>query len=305
MAKICFYCGKELNTGEKCNCRTNNAQTNNFTGKASDNNKNKSYTSDEKEKKIRQKQFEKERKEREKQRAKNEKSGNGKSYKYNNYSGNSKTGASGSGWQAHRSSVLNFFYKFMTNQGFSKKEPFHKKVGYSLMHTFLRPVSAIDAFICNKDKSISLFYTFLFAISSGLLSVKFWRNGLISFVEGFVISIIFIGILTGLLLLSFRFFTKIKYSFMNMLSTLSSSFVFMSLFIFIAASGRGNLLNSAGTITAAISAGTILHYLSLKRFSGLENDRLITNIILVYFVFYSIISFVLNLALPVQNFFTN
>ena len=166
-------------------------------------------------------------------------------------------------------------------------------------------ISKEDLNIFNKDKCISLFYIFLFAISSGLLSVKFGRNGLVSFAEGFAISIIFIGIITGLLLLSFRFFTKIKYSFMDMLSTLSASFVFMSLFIFTAASGRGNLLNSAGTIIAAISAGTILHYLSLKRFSGLENDRLIANIILVYFVFYSIISFVLNLALPVQNFLTN
>jgi len=298
LAKICFYCGKELNTGEKCGCRSKFNQNTNSSQYTSDN-ENKSNKNEDKDKefKKRQKQFEKERKARERQRAKSEKQGSGKSYKYDRYSGNNNSGTSGSNWQPGRSSLLNFFYRFMTNQGFSKNEPFHKKAGYSLLHTFFKPVSAIDAFILNRDKSISIFYVLLFAVSGGFLSMRFLGNGPVSFLEGFLISVIFTLILTGLLLLSFRFFAKIKYSFINMLSTLSAPFIFVSLFFFIASTGRGSLFYSAATIVTGIISGSLLHFLALKKFSGLDNDRLIANIILVYFVFYSIVAFILNLAL--------
>ena len=297
MAKICFYCGKELNAGEKCNCRTYASQKSASDGKSSGTENSKASPLNDKEAKKRQKQFERERKAREKQRAKNEKQGNGKSYKYNGYTGPGNSGSSTGGWQQGRSSFLNFFYKFMTNQGFSKNDPLYKKAGHSILHTFFRPVSSIDAFIINKDKSVSVFYLILFAMSGGFLAMRFLGNTLISFVEGMIMSVFMASILTGLLMLSFRFLAKIKYSFINILSTLSAPFIFVSLFFFIAATGRGSVFYFATTILAGVSSGTLLHYLSLKKFSGLDSDRLVANIILVYFIFYSIAGFIFNLAL--------
>ena len=297
LAKICFYCGKELNTGEKCNCRTYATRNSTTAGKSSESNAGKSNSSNEKEMKKKQKQFEKERKAREKQRAKNEKQGNGNSYRYTGYTGTNNPGGSGGGWQPKRTSFFNFFYKFMTDQGFSKNDPLYKKIGYSLLHTFFRPVSSIDAFILNKDRTVSAFYLVLFAVSGGFLSMQLLGNSLISFVEGMLMSTIMVIILAGLLMLSFRFFTKVKYSFLNMLSTFSASLVFVSLFFLIASTGRGSVYYFATTIFAGISSGSILHYLSLKKFSGLDNDRLVANIILVYFIFYSIAGFILSLAL--------
>lgn len=276
MAKICFYCGKELNTGEKCGCRSNFSQSSGAGQTAAQRGNNSENPRNDKEFKRKQKKFEQERRSREKQRA--------KKHRQNNR-------------QVKGYTVLNFFYQFMTNQGFSKKDPFHKKLGYSFLHAFLRPVSAIDAFILNKDAGISIFYSFLFSISSGLLSIKLFGNGIVSFAEGFLITAVFIFILSGLFLLSFRFFSKIKYRFMDLLSVFSASFIFMSIFFVLAAFSGGTLIFSAATVITAISAGTLLNYLSLKRFSGLENDRLISNTIFVYFVFYSIVSFVMNLAL--------
>lgn len=269
MAKICIYCGKEIVDGEKCTCRVG---ADNF--KSTENNKSQ------KKDKKKQEQ-EQNRKEKERQRFTKAKNASQKT-------------SSKQGFKV-------FFIKLLTSKGFNRQDPLPTKFGISFLQSFLRPVTASEAFIRNNDLYLSIAYVILFSLSFSIGIMRLVGFGIASFIEGLFLGAIAILLLNLFTMLVFRFVAKVRISFMNFLSAYSLPSIFISIFILIASIGRPSVISFFTTIVSGLLASVLMHFISLKVLTGQPTERLLIVTILVYFLFLMFLSVIATLMTPAQQ----
>jgi hypothetical protein len=281
LAKTCFYCGKELNQGERCDCR-NSTTGNSSTGESTNNGskgKNSKASEDSTRKKEQKREFEREQARAKKERERRDKERN-------------KTKSPSFSWKQ-------FFFKLMTNGSFSSSDPVLRKIGYSFLQSVIRPVSAINSFVALKDRSLSIFYILLFSISSGVLVMRLLGSGLVSFFEGVMAGLALALVLNGLFVIIFRYFVKVKYSFEHMLSTFCVPSVFLSIFFLLASTGSTKGFSIAISIVTGIVIGALTHFISMKAFTRQSTEQLLVSSILAYIVFFSLVGFILNMMMSI------
>ena len=286
MAKICFYCGKELSTGEHCDCLKSSSGASNSNSNASSkaNNSNKTSHADtakqtttknenkEKERQAKERAREQARRFRETQRA-----------------------------QKPKFDWRSFLFKLATTSGFSANDPLPRKIGYSLIQSILRPVSAIENFVKQQDIRLSMFYVILFSITAGLVSLRFFVFSLPMFLQGFVLGLVIAAILNGLCLLVFRFLSRVKFTFPQILSAFSVPALFMSIFFLFASIGSASLISILLSLITGVVAGALLHFISLKALSRQSTEKLVINVIFIYVLFFSVLGIIFNLLVPVAS----
>jgi len=284
LAKICFYCGKELGSGERCNCRTSGSAASNG---GSSGNSSASGTNDSKSAKQSNttnranKENERQAKERAKEQARR-----------------AKQAQQARQAQKPKFEWRSFLLKLMTSSGYSSTDSLPKKIGYSLLQTLFRPVTAIDTFVQRQDIGLSVFYLVLFSLATGLLSLRLFGYTILTFAEGTLLGVVVALILNGMFLLAFRFLSKVRFSFMQILSTFSAPAFILSIFFLFAATGRTSLISFLLTVMAGVVAGALLQFLALKSLSRQSSDSLVINVILVYVLFFSVLGILLNLLVP-------
>lgn len=190
------------------------------------------------------------------------------------------------------------FFRLITSRGFNPTDSFLTKIGISLFHSFMRPVTAAEAFIRNNDRSVSIAYTLMFVLSFALGVLRLGPSGIRSFGEGILFGTAAILLLNVLTMLTFRFILKVRYTFMKFLSALSLPAFYMSLFVLIASVGRVTLISFFMTLSVGLIAMVLSHFISLKALSGQSTERLFVNMILVYFILLTITGLVATLAVP-------
>ncbi|MHB1483672.1 MAG: hypothetical protein ACYCYI_03320 [Saccharofermentanales bacterium] len=288
MAKICFYCGKELAAGERCNCRTATSgkpdNSGSSTSSASSASSSSSSSHDAKsEKHAREEQAKRTRDKQSKQsRAKEQE----RFYKQSEKKAKPKFN-----WQS-------FLLRLMTSSGYEPNDKLPRKIGYSLLQCLIRPVNAIETFVQRQDFALSIFYLVLFSLATGLATSRFSGFTLTVFAEGFLIGAALALILNGLFILAFRFLGRIRFSFRQIISAFSAPAFFYSLFFLFAATGRTTIISFIMTIMAGVVAGSILHFLSVKSLARQTSEQVVVNVILVYVIFFSIAGIILNLVSP-------
>ncbi len=278
MAKTCFYCGKDLNQGERCDCRNafNGNSSSNGSAGAGSKAKNGRSSDDTARKREQQKEFEREQAKAKKEREKREKE-------------RTKPKSSPFSWKQ-------FLLRIMTNGSFASSDPLFRKIGHSFLQSIIRPVAAINSFVAIKDRSLSIFYLTFFSISSGILTMKMLGAGLTSFIEGAVAGLALALILNGLFVIIFKYFGKVRFSFEHMLSTFSVPSVFLSIFFLLASTGRTAGFSLLMSLITGIVIGALTQFVSLKAFTRQSTEQLMVSSILAYVVFFSIVGFILNIV---------
>ncbi len=278
MAKTCFYCGKDLNQGERCDCRNTTGSNSSSNGSADFGSKAKNGRSsdDNTRKRQQQKEFEREQARAKKEREKREKE-------------RARPKSSPFSWKQ-------FLLRIMTNGSFSSSDPLFRRIGHSFLQSIIRPVAAINSFVAIKDRSLSIFYLTFFSISSGILTMKMLGAGLTSFIEGVVAGLALALILNGLFVIIFKYFAKVRFSFEHMLSTFSVPSVFLSIFFLLASTGRTAGFSLLMSLITGIVIGALTQFVSLKAFTRQSTEQLMVSSILAYVVFFSIVGFILNIV---------
>jgi hypothetical protein len=278
LAKTCFYCGKDLNQGERCDCRNafNGNSSSNGSAGAGSKAKNGRSSDDTARKREQQKEFEREQAKAKKEREKREKE-------------RTKPKSSPFSWKQ-------FLLRIMTNGSFASSDPLFRKIGHSFLQSIIRPVAAINSFVAIKDRSLSIFYLTFFSISSGILTMKMLGAGLTSFIEGAVAGLALALILNGLFVIIFKYFGKVRFSFEHMLSTFSVPSVFLSIFFLLASTGRTAGFSLLMSLITGIVIGALTQFVSLKAFTRQSTEQLMVSSILAYVVFFSIVGFILNIV---------
>jgi hypothetical protein len=278
LAKTCFYCGKDLNQGERCDCRNTTGSNSSSNGSADFGSKAKNGRSsdDNTRKRQQQKEFEREQARAKKEREKREKE-------------RARPKSSPFSWKQ-------FLLRIMTNGSFSSSDPLFRRIGHSFLQSIIRPVAAINSFVAIKDRSLSIFYLTFFSISSGILTMKMLGAGLTSFIEGVVAGLALALILNGLFVIIFKYFAKVRFSFEHMLSTFSVPSVFLSIFFLLASTGRTAGFSLLMSLITGIVIGALTQFVSLKAFTRQSTEQLMVSSILAYVVFFSIVGFILNIV---------
>lgn len=272
MAKICFYCGKELTSSEHCSCRTNTSGNSDGSSKSASESSNKKPRDDQA-KKARDEQT---------KRAKEQ----SRYYEQSNRKPKPKFN-----WQS-------FLLRLMTTSGYEANDKLPRKIGYSLLQCLLRPVTAISTFVQRQDFSLSIFYLILFSLAAGLAVSRFFGFTLLAFLKGSLLGLAVALILNGLFILAFRYLSRIRFSFRQVLSAFSAPAFFYSLFLLFAATGRTTIISFVLTIFAGSAIGSIIHFLSVKMLTRQASEQVVYNVMLVYVIFYSIVGIAFNLVTP-------
>jgi hypothetical protein len=283
LAKICFYCGKELGNEERCTCNATTARVN----RTADSERTQSASSDSGSRDRRQ------RKTAEKARKERVRKARQKEAKTANSARSTSDRGFGSGF------FQRLALKLLSGAGFNPGDPFVSKVGYSLLQSLVRPVLASDHFIRNQDVRLSVFFLLLFSVAFSVFNIRLTGFSMVNFFEGFALGIGLAALLNGVLLLIFRFIARTRYSFARLLSAFCAPSVFLSLFLFLASVGRGSPFSLITTAMAGITAGSILHYLSLRSLTSKPDDRLFMHVILSYWIFFSIAGFILTVLMSI------
>lgn len=295
MAKICFYCGKELEAGERCDCRAAASAGSPKGGTApgsSGSASARSAGSGQQDRASARKAAQEAVKE---ARAAKEAGRNSKKRareQARRFKQAQKKQAQPFGWQT-------FLRRILTGGGFFPTDPFLKKVLYSLLQSFLRPATAVDNFVRQQDKGLSVFYLVLFSLASGAVSLRYYGLSFLTFAEGMLTGCVAALVLNALYLLAFQIFSKVRFSFFQVLSSFSSPAFYLSVFFLIAAIGRQNLISFLLMMLTGIAIGSILHFLSLKSLTRQTSDQLTVIFVFVYVLFFSALSILLNLLVPV------
>jgi hypothetical protein len=289
LSKTCFYCGKELSSTERCDCRNpysasaGNPSPASAAGSGADSSKSSRQSRAEKQA---QKEHERQTKERAKEDARR--------FRQARRTAGPVPGSgpvTGSGWRQALA-------RLMSSSAYSETDSFPKKIGFSLLQTILRPVTAIETFVQRHDIALSVFYMVLFSFAVGFLSLRFFDKTIVTFLEGTVLGGLVALLLNGMFLLVFRFFSKIRLRMDRMLSSFSASALFMAVFFMIAAASGNTLISFLLTMLSGIVAGTLLHFIALKVQTHLPSDQLVVHVIFVYVLFFSMLGVLINLLIP-------
>ncbi len=298
LAKICIYCGRELGSGEKCTCTGSAARTAPGAGGAagaagagwqqapgagggSAGAKRESRGAREQARRQEQRTKEQAREQarRERGRAKAQ--------------ARFTRGAPGAG------GIRDFILKVMTSRGFLKSEPFPAKAALSLFQTILRPVAGAEAFVRNCDSAVSILYIAFFSASFSLALMRVSSFTLRQFGEGLLFGAAAYLALCALTFLAFRFLLRAGYSYRQHLAAYSAPSIYLSLFLLLSSAGRTGMIPFAMTAVTGLIAAVLLHFISLKALSGQSTERLLTGMILVYFIFFMIFGMAAGLAVTV------
>jgi hypothetical protein len=288
LAKICIYCGSELVSGQKCGCpgsvsrstgNTSSASSESTGGAKSNGRSSSESRGNDREQSRRAREKAREQARREQQRAREQARFRRK---------------------ADRSGSLRaFFLRLMTSRGFSRTDSFPSKLSMSFLQTLFKPVTAAEAFTQNQDLAVSIFYLVLFALSFSLAVMRLSVFSPLRFAEGLLAGASAYLVMNALLMLSFRFLLKIRIAYTALMASFSPSAIYLTVFLLMATSGRSTDIAFYMTVISGLVAAVLLHFVSLKALTGQGTERLMVDMILVYFIFFMIFGLVASLMTTV------
>mgnify|MGYP006906715780 FL=1 len=115
--------------------------------------------------------------------------------------------------------------------------------------------------------------------------MRIGQTSLGAFGEGLLFGAAAFMLINALTMVTFRFLLKSRIAFKRFFAAFSLPSFYMSLFILIASAGRVTQISFFMTIAAGLAAMVLTHFISLKAMSGQPTERLLVNMILVYFIF--------------------
>jgi hypothetical protein len=299
MARFCFYCGRELTIGEKCGCRSAGSST----GQAAEPEAGQQAgKSDQYSQKTQQK-------------AKNARThaaahGKGPTRRaaYSAETGYG-TDTSYAGYtSAARSTHINWkgfmtlarqLGQYLMRPGDSARE--------AAMGTTRQPMLAVlllqgicGGFFLLTVIRQSLLQALLSLSISALPQTGSFLGSLFVFVQGFGISLAASLLVTLLYQLSLRFLFRTPFTFQRLLTALCPSFLFISVFLFVAMiTLNASIFNSGMLLLVGAAAAAMLHLLAIKQMTGMDDNRILTLVIFVLIIYTGILALLFNLSLPV------
>lgn len=293
LAKICIYCGSELVTGQKCTCAGSVSRASAGTDSSDQDSSSRHSASGDgsssgsSQSSAKSRNEEKENARRAKERAHEQARKDHERAKEQSRFTRRSPGSGG---------IKNFFFKMMTSRGFSKGDSLPSKIAMSFLQTLFKPVTAAEAFVRNRDNTVSIVYAALFSASFSLALMRLSTFSLLQFSEGLLFGAAAFLLLNALFMLTFRFILKVRYTFPQLLSAFCPSAVYMSVFMLIASVGQTGAVTFYMTMISGLIASVLLHFVSLKAMTGQSTERLLVNTILVYFLFFMIFGMVISLV---------
>jgi hypothetical protein len=125
-------------------------------------------------------------------------------------------------------------------------------------------------------------------------------NGLFIFVQGFGVSLASSLLIVLLYHLALRYLFRQQTSFRQLLAALSPAFLYAAVFLLAALFAlAASIFNAVMLLFVGFAIGAVLHFLALRKVAGLEEDRILTLVIFVLVLFTGIMAILLNLSLPV------
>jgi hypothetical protein len=138
-----------------------------------------------------------------------------------------------------------------------------------------------------------------FASFTGSIGLTY---GISLFVQGFAISIA-AGLLMGLLYyLVLRFLYRHPVAYLDLLTSFSPACLYFTLFLLLGALTLSSSFFSAILLlVAGFAVAAIAQYLAISQVAGFDNNRSFILVTFIMLIYTSILSFLLNLSLPVLN----
>jgi hypothetical protein len=294
MARFCFYCGRALANGEKCDCRTQDRSAGSSSGDAAGGS------------------------------ARAAESAGGSQSTGNRAAGNAdRTGRSGkakTGWQQGA-------YRAASGRP-QRARPFNlngaslRAMLYSLGQYIVRPVESVRLAAAETARQPVLLVLILQGAAGGLFLLASARqtimqallalnistaqtsasfiNSLFIFIQGFGISLAASLLVALLYHLAMRFLFHQPAGFLRLLAALSPAFLYSAIFLFAAFfTLAASIFNAAMLILVGFAIAALLHFLALRQISGMDDNRVLTLVIFVLVLFTGILAMLLNLSLPV------
>ena len=300
MARYCFYCGRSLNTGEKCNCRTAGSR------QADEGFSDKTGSADPK--------------------PKHDRSGDGRT----------KPPRS-SGAFRRFVNAFNPFFQDTEAQGTAaqpkkhrarKAKPVRKPLTFQdfllsirrFVQYLTRPVDSIRGAVHTANRPHILLTLLIRGIAGGflllfskiplvrsLLSLSLANvatdSGTISslfvFFQGLGISIVAELLLTLLYLLSFRFLYRSSKSYFSLLAGFMPSNLYFSIFLLAGVlTISSSILSALMLLLAGLAVAGAAQYVAIVEISGFEQNRCFTLMAFVTLIYMFLVSLLMNLSLP-------
>ncbi len=129
-------------------------------------------------------------------------------------------------------------------------------------------------------------------------------NGVFIFVQGLGISIVSSLLLVLLYYLALRFIYRHQVAFLDLLSALSPSFLYLSLFVLLGTIGLStSFLSSLLMLAIGFAIAIVAQYLAVCELSGFDDNRGLMLVVFVLLIYASVLSLVLSLSLPILKAF--
>lgn len=313
MARYCFYCGRELYTGDKCNCRssdkdqsTTQSSTENRAGSASAaGSAPASDTSSEKYAKQNAS----------KSRPKGKKSGSF-FQSFNPFATNAGTQQSARSQSRPKAKPVP-----------PRRKPFSQSAAPLNLQTVLqyvrrfglylaRPADSVRSAVQNGSRRSAIGLLALLGAFSGLFLLtaahrissilplfvvsSTFIDSLLMFAQGFAIAVGTSLLLTLLYYLALRYLYRQPVAFFDLIIGFAPSTLYLSIFMLL------GILSMAGSIFGALmmlmvgaAVALIAQYLALGKISGFDDNRNIILITFVMMIYTSVLAMLLNLTLPI------
>lgn len=284
MARYCFYCGRKLKEGERCDCRDCQQQTSNTSDKSA--------------------------------------SGSGEAGGTNGSSG-SKTSGSSTYSYAHSSQTgsTHSTYGHRAGNSKAKKSNFSfRSVLHSLRKLFTKPTAIIEdaktagvARIIIYNLIAALLFSVLlliFVLFSSISRLSLLRQvelststlmgqALLTMLRGFISAVVIAFLRVFFAYITLRVVARQKHNFLTLFRMyLPGTYyeILVTIFALLFVGGPG--LRSLVMLIAGLSIRTLIDYVSYKHTLKLQDDRLLVQNALINILLFISMSFLLNFAVP-------
>jgi hypothetical protein len=301
MARYCFYCGRELSAGEKCNCRTNGAASGQTAASANHQADARASAGSRKHCSAFRRfiqffnPFSPEsdvQSARQKPAAKAAK--NRPAYK----SGQAgRAGAAGLSWQSLKPSLVQIG-RYVIRPADSLSQAAFGSVRQPVVLVLV--LQGIGGGLLLLSATRQTFLQSLLSINIAPL----WENSgffnvLSIFAQGFSFTLAGSLVLTLLYFLALRFLYRQPTGFQQLLSGLCPSFFYTTLFLFAALLIlRTSLFNAAMLLLVSFAVSALAHFLAMRQILAQDDNRSLSLVIFVLILYSGILAAILNLTLP-------
>lgn len=313
MARYCFYCGRELYTGDKCNCRSND-KAQSTTQSSAENASGYAYAAGSTSSAGTAS---------EKTTTQSARKNRPKGKKFSSFFQSFNPFAANTGTQQSARSQSRPKARPVT----PRQKPSPRTTAPLNLQTILqylrrfglylaRPADSVRSAVQNGSRRSALGLLVLLGACSGLFLLtaanrissilplfvvsNALADNVLMFAQGFLIAVGASLLLTILYYLALRFLYRQPVAFFDLLIGFAPSTLYLSLFILLGVlSMAGSIFGALMMLLVGAVVAVIAQYLALSKVSGFDDNRNIILITFVMMIYTSVLAMLLNLTLPI------